>query len=172
MKKENKKEKKKYKMKQVSKTQKFTNARLNAIQALYAAEFSEKSITSIIFQFLNGEIGKSVIEENEKGKEEFIFLADMDHELFTQVVQEASNRKEDLDKIISTAVSEGWQNDRLEALLQAILRAGLAEFFVNPTLDTPIIINEYTDITRSFYDGPEVALVNAVLNKFANIIRE
>ena len=159
-------------MNQISKTQKFTNARLNAIQAVYASEFSDKSIAEIIFQFLNGEIGNDLISENERGKEEFIVIPEMDRELFSKIVQEADNRKEDLDKIISTALSEGWQNDRLEVLLQAILRTGLAEFFVNTSLDTPIIINEYTDIARSFYDGAEVGLVNAVLNKFAKVIRE
>ena len=159
-------------MKQVHKNQKFTNARLNAVQALYACEFSDIPVTKIIFQFLNGEVGNTLINENEKGKEEFIVLSDMDHELFTQIVQEAANRKDDLDKIISTALAEGWQNDRLELLLQSILRAGLSEFFVNTELDSPIIINEYTDIARSFYNGPEIGLVNAVLNKFASIIRE
>ena len=158
-------------MKTVSKTQKFTNARLNAVQALYASEFSDKPINQIIFLFLNGEIGKNVIDENDNGKEEFVVLPDMDHELFSQIVQQASDRKEDLDKIIETAIAEGWQNDRLEVLLISILKAGLAEFFVNTTLDAPIIINEYTDITRSFYDGAEVGLVNAILNKFAKVIR-
>ena len=158
-------------MTQISKTQKFTNARLNAIQALYASEFSDKPIAKIIFQFLNGEMGKNLIYENEKGKEEFVPLTDMDNELFAQIVQEATTRKEDLDKIILDAVSIGWKNDRLELLLQSILRAGLAEFFVNTNLDAPIIINEYTDITRSFYEGAEINLVNAILNKFANIIK-
>ncbi|MBO5997677.1 MAG: transcription antitermination factor NusB [Alphaproteobacteria bacterium] len=156
---------------QVAVTQKFTNARLNAVQALYAAEFSDKPITKIIFQFLNGEIGEKVIVENEKGKEEFVTLPDMDHELFANIVQEAVTRKEDLDKIISEAVISGWENDRIEILLQSILRAGLAEFFANPKLDAPVIINEYTDIARSFYEGPEVALVNAVLNNFAKVIK-
>ena len=63
-------------------TQKFTNARLNAVQALYASQFSDRPITDIIYQFLNGEIGKDVIEENEKGKESFVALPDMDKELF------------------------------------------------------------------------------------------
>ncbi len=152
-------------------TQKFTNARLNAVQALYASQFSDRPITDIIYQFLNGEIGKDVIEENEKGKESFIALPDMDKELFSKIVQEADARKDDLNKTIADAVAAGWENDRLEVLLHSILLAGLAEFFVNQNLDAPIIINEYTDITRSFYEGPEVALVNAVLNKFANAIR-
>ena len=59
-------------MTRISRTQKFTNARLNAIQALYAAEISDTPVNKIIFQFLNGEIGKNIIDENEKGKEEFV----------------------------------------------------------------------------------------------------
>ena len=158
-------------MTKISRTQRFTNARLNAIQAIYASEFSDLPVSQIIFQFLNGEIGKSVIDENEKGKEEFVVLPDMDTELFSKIVQGSENRKEDLSKSILAATSEGWKNERVEILLQSILRAAFTEFIINPSLDAPIIINEYTDITRSFYDGAEVALVNAVLNKFANVIR-
>lgn len=155
----------------MNKTQKFTNARLNAIQALYAAEMNDIPIEKIVFQFLNGEIGRKIIEENEKGSETFVPLTEMDAELFTKIVKEATNRKADIDTTIDGALSQGWDKDRTELLLTSILRAGIAEFFVNMDLDAPIIINEYTDITRSFYDGPEVRLVNAVLDKFSKVIR-
>lgn len=155
----------------LSPTQKFTNARLNAIQALYAAEFNQAPMEQVIFDFLNGKIGSQLLREDEASKEEFIELPVMDKELFAKIAQEAWTRKPELDEIIIKSVQSGWENDRIEMLLQAILRAGLAEFFVNPNLDAPIIINEYTDITRSFYEGAEVALVNAVLNKFARVIR-
>lgn len=155
----------------LSPTQKFTNARLNAIQALYAAEFNQAPMEQVIFDFLNGKIGSQLLREDEASKEEFIELPVMDKELFAKIAQEAWTRKPELDEIIIKSVQSGWENDRIEMLLQAILRAGLAEFFANPNLDAPIIINEYTDITRSFYEGAEVALVNAVLNKFAKVIR-
>ncbi len=150
---------------------KFTNARLNAVQALYALEMNNEVLEKVIFDFLNGQVGQTLLTENEKGKEELVPLPHMDNELFAKIVQEAWTRKEDLDKTISQSVQEGWENNRIELLLQSILRAGLAEFFANPNLDAPIIINEYVDITKSFYDGAESALVNAVLHKFSKVIK-
>lgn len=155
----------------MSKTQKYTNARLNAIQALYASELNDIPLEKIVFQFLNGEIGSKIIEEDEKGRETFLPLNETDAELFTKIVREVQKRKDDIDNTILASFSPGWDKDRIELLLQSILRAGIGEFFAQPNLDAPIIINEYTDITRSFYDGPEVRLVNAVLDKFAKVIR-
>ena len=133
-----------------TKTLKFTNARLNWIQALYALEVNDLPMERVIFDFLNGFVGQTLVKENEDGKEEILPLPDMDKELFSKIVQEAYSRKDELDNVIFAALKEGWENDRIEVLLQSILRAGLAEFFVNPNLDAPIIINEYIDITKSF----------------------
>ena len=155
----------------MKKTQPFTNARLNAVQALYASEMNDEPIQNIIFQFLNGQIGTKIIEENEKGQETFVPIDNMDTALFSKIVQEAAKRKQEIKDIVMKSFSEDWDKDRIELLLQCILTAGICEFFVNPELDAPIIINEYVDITRSFYDGPEVKLVNAVLDNFSKKIR-
>ncbi len=155
----------------MSKTQKFTNARLNAIQALYAAEFKDEPIEKTVYDFLNKNVGNKVIIENEKGDETFVAIADADAELFTNLVKTVKDKKEQIDDIILNSFSQDWDKDRTELLLQNILRTGIAEFFIHPDLDSPIIINEYVDITRSFYDGPEVRVVNAVLDKFAKVIR-
>lgn len=155
----------------MKKTQPFTNARLNAVQALYASEMNDEPIQNIIFQFLNGQIGTKIIEENEKGQETFVPIDNMDTALFSKIVQEAAKRKQEIKDIVMQSFSEDWDKDRIELLLQCILMAGICEFFVNPELDAPVIINEYVDITRSFYDGPEVKLVNAVLDKFSKKIR-
>ena len=154
-----------------AKTLKFTNARLNAIQALYALQVNQLPVEKVIFDFLNGAVGDTLIDEGPEGKENIIPLPDMDKELFSKIVQEAHSRLPELDNVILAALKEGWKNDRIELLLQSILRAGLAEFFVNPDLDAPIIINEYVDITKSFYDEAEPALVNAVLHKFSQLVK-
>ena len=155
----------------MSKTQKFTHARLNAIQALYAAEFKDEPIEKTVYDFLNKGVGHQVIIENEKGDESFVPIADADAQLFTNLVKTVKDKKEQIDEIILNSFSKEWDKDRVELLLQNILRAGIAEFFIHPDLDAPIIINEYVDITRSFYDGPEIRLVNAVLDKFAKVMR-
>ena len=154
----------------MSKTQKFTNARLNAIQALYATEFKDEPIEKTVYDFLNKGVGHQVIIENEKGDERFVPIADADAQLFTNLVKTVKDKKEQIDEIILNSFSQDWDKDRTELLLQNILRTGIAEFFIQPDLDAPIIINEYVAITRSFYEGPEVRVVNAVLDKFITIL--
>lgn len=153
------------------KTQKFTNARLNAIQALYASEFNDIPIEKITHQFLAKDIGRELIFEDEKGNERFVQIAEADDNLFSKLVQTVQDKKTQIDEIILNSFSENWDKERIELLLQNILRTGIAEFYLQPSLDAPIIINEYVDITRAFYDGAEIKLVNAVLDKFSKIIR-
>ena len=41
----------------------------------------------------------------------------------------------------------------------------------NLKTDVPVIINDYVDVTRAFYDGKESGLINAVLDSIAKTIR-
>ena len=153
-------------------TQKFTNARLMAVQAVYAKELSADSWEKIMSRFLMGEIGGQVIKDGIAGREEFIPLEQADAQLFTNLVHAVQENNEHLSQTIRENISKNIDYDRLEFLAKCILKVGLAEFMVNPTLDIPIIINEYTDMARSFFDGSETAIINAMLDKYGKIIRE
>lgn len=149
--------------------QPFTNARLMAVQAYYAKAFSGESWDQIISRFLMEEIGGSVLAGD---KEEVVALTPADKSLFAHLTQYVRDNQADLEKMINSSFSDKIKKDKLELTFKGILLMGAAEFFVNPDLDTPIIINEYVDITRSFYDGAEVKIANAVLDKLAKVIRE
>ena len=149
--------------------QPFTNARLMAVQAYYAKAQSGETWDQVISRFLMEEIGGSVLAgENE----EVIPLEPADKGLFTHLTQYVRDHETDLEKMLDSAFSDKIKKDRIEITFKGILLMGAAEFFVNPELDTPIIINEYVDLTRSFYDGTEVKIANAVLDKIAKVIRE
>lgn len=152
-------------------TLKYTNARLLAVQAIYMSEFSDENPDRIVSRFVLGEVGGQVIVEREKGKEEVIDIQSADLKLFTKIMKEYMDKKESIDETIAAALTGEMTLDRLEIILKCILRAGIAEFYANPKLDAPIIINEYTDIARSFFDGPEVKMVNAILDRFAKVIK-
>lgn len=152
-------------------TLKFTNARLLAVQAIYTHALTDEKWDKITSRFLLGEIGGQLISE-EAGREVYVDVAEADPRLFTKIMDVVKERKTELVDMIKSALNETVQYDRLELTEQCILIAGIAEFYANPKLDAPIIINEYTDITRSFYDGPEVKITNAVLDKFAKVIRD
>ena len=86
-------------------------------------------------------------------------------------MKEYVDKKESIDETITASLIGEMTIERLEMILKCILRAGIAEFYANPKLDAPIIINEYTDIARSFFDGPEVKMVNAILDRFGKVIK-
>lgn len=150
--------------------QPLTNARLMAVQAFYSHAQSGESWDKIISQFLLGEVGGELIQE-EKGTEKYVSLPDADQSLFAHLTQYVRDNEAQLEKIIEDSFSEKIQRDKVDLTLRSILTVGAAEFFVNEKLDSPIIINEYTDITRAFYTGPQIKIVNAILDNLAKILR-
>ena len=153
----------------INSKQPFTNARLMAVQAYYAKSLSGESWDQVISRFLMEEIGGIVLKDD---KEEVVALEPADKSLFAHLTQYVRDNEKDLEKMITSAFSNKIKKDKLETTFKGILLMGAAEFFVNPDLDTPIIINEYVDLARSFYDGTEVKIANAVLDKLAKVIRE
>lgn len=153
-------------------TQKFTNARLLAVQAVYAKEFSPDSWDKITSRFLLGEIGGRVIKDGVAGRESEIDLQPADAKLFTKLIKEVREKEEEINELIQNNMGEKLDYERLEILMKCILKVGIAEFYANPNLDSPIIINEYIELTHSFFEGPETKIVNAILDKFSKVIRE
>ena len=153
-----------------NKNQKYTNARLMAVQAVYAHSQSEEDWNKLISRFLLEEMGGSIIDGDGK-EEKYIALEPADKELFTALVQYVRDNENNLIETIQAALSDKLKNTVLDAVLGALLKVGVAEFYVNPDLDAPIIINEYVDLARSFYDGAEVKITNAVLDKISKVLR-
>ena len=148
----------------------FTNARLLAIQTLYARLMNNEDWDKVMSRALLGELGGQALSEEDK-TEDYVTLPSADSGLYTRIVQSYRDNAEAIDTAIKSSLSENISFDKLETTFLCILRAGLAEFYANPETDAPIIINEYVDITRSFYDGPEVKIANGLLNAFAQVLR-
>lgn len=151
-------------------TLKYTNARLMAVQAVYAHAQSGEDWNQLISRFLLEEVGGSVIADDGKA-EKVVPLEPADKELFSSLTQYVRDHETNLQETIRAALSDNLKNANLDGVLAALLKVGVAEFYVNPDLDTPIIINEYVDLARSFYDGTEVKITNAVLDKVAKVLR-
>jgi N utilization substance protein B len=56
-------------------------------------------------------------------------------------------------------------------VLRAILRAGAWELGARPQTPTRVCISEWVDVAHAFYSGPEPGLVNAVLDRLAQLLR-
>ena len=146
----------------------FTNARLLAVQVLYAHEMGEENWDKLMSKALLGELGGEVLTEKEENR---VKLPAADAGLFTRIVKSYQENAEPIDAAIKSGLSEKIAFDRLELTFLCVLRAGMAEFYADAATDTPVIVNEYVDLTRSFFEGPEVKIANAVLDRFAKVIR-
>jgi N utilization substance protein B len=142
-------------------------ARLAAVQALYQMELSGTSATgaaidAVIREFIAHRIGQEIDGEQ---------YGEVDQALFADIVKGASLRRNDLDRMIASALTEDWPVDRLEAILRAILRAGAYELLERTDVPARVTISEYLDVAHAFFGGKEPNLVNGVLDRLARILR-
>ncbi len=154
----------------MGKVQKYINARLMAVQAVYVHEQTGENWDKIIFRFTSGEAGGKVLKETNNQEEEIV-LDKADTGLFKSLTQEVASAQKNIDNILRSIISEKTDYNRLELVLKCILRVAVAEFYVNQDLPTAIIINEYVDMTGAFFNGSEPSMVNIVLGKFSKTIR-
>lgn len=150
--------------------QKYINARLLTVQAVYAHEQTHEDWEKIKFRFICGDIGGKVLTEKDNREEE-IMLGKADIPLFKNLIQEIIRNGAVIDDMLRQIISEKTDYDKLELVFKCILKVAVAEFYTQPDLPTPIIINEYVDMTRAFFNGDEPSMMNIVLRKAAQTIR-
>ena len=138
-------------------------ARLAAVQALYQMEMSGASTADVIAEF---DAGKLPAETEAR-----ITDSIGDPALFKTLVEKAVDRQATLDRAIARHLGKGWRLERLDAVARAILRAGAAELEQRADIPVAVVIDEYVEIAKRFFDGPEPGFVNATLDACARDLR-
>ncbi len=136
-----------------------TVGRLAAVQALFQIEQTGSSASAVVLEFLTHRLN-----DGEGG------LTKANTTFFTKLTEGAWRAHARSDEIICGALKTGWALDRIESVTRAIFRAALYELLETKT-PSPVIIDEYLNITHNFFDAPEVSFVNGVLNTVAQKIR-
>lgn len=96
-------------------------------------------------------------------------LLEPDQELYVSIVRGIEARRADLEHILKRNISN--EREAFDLLLKSILLCGCFEILAHRDIDAPVIISDWLHVTRAFYDGREVALVNAVLDAVKKIAR-
>ena len=145
------------------KTRTRTASRVAAVQALFQAEQAGDNPETVIDQFVKHRLGDLAGQDGfEDGR-----IPDAEVPLFARVVREAVRRQDAIDPLVSDALPDDWPLARLDPVLRALIRAGVAELTMTDGPPAKVVINEYLDIARGFFTGPEPGLANAVLDKVA-----
>jgi transcription antitermination protein NusB len=138
-------------------------ARLAAVQALYQMDLAGTGLNEIFAEFESHWLGREV-----EGAEYLPAEAAFFRDIVGGVVREQRR----LDPMIDEALTRGWPLKRIEALLRAVLRAGVYELEQRSDIPARVVVTEYVDVANAFVDRDETGMVNAVLDQLARRLRE
>jgi len=138
-------------------------ARLAAVQALYQMEMSGASAEVALDEQVRHATDPDAGSAGQ---------VEPDRQFLGALVRGVDARREEVDRMLGATLSSDWPLVRLEAVLRAILRAGVWELLSRPDIDAAVVITEYVRIAEAFFDGGEPKLVNGVLDRLAVTLRE
>jgi len=137
-------------------------ARLAAVQALYQMDIGGAGVLEIVAEYEAHRLGNEIDGEQYRPADPAWFRA---------VVSGVVENQRALDPEIRASLTEDWPLSRLDATLRAILRAGAWELTAKKDVPIAVIVTEYVDVARAFFDGDEPKIVNAVLDRLARKYR-
>ena len=145
-----------------------TASRVAAVQALFQSEQAQENPETVIDQFVRHRLGQIPGGDGyEDGR-----IPDAEVPLFSSIVRAAIRQQDTIDAMVAEALPSDWPLSRIDPVLRALLRASGAELATSGGAPAKVIINEYLDIARGFFSGPEPGLANAVLDRLARLLRE
>ncbi|MBX9588852.1 MAG: transcription antitermination factor NusB [Hyphomonadaceae bacterium] len=139
-----------------------SRARLAAVQALYQMDMAETDLNEVIDEFKTHRLCTDADDDAVAG-------ADAEH--FAQVLNGVVKRQLELDPMIDQQLATGWRLVRVDAILRAILRAGGFELLELSDIPARVVISEYIDVARAFFESEEPRVVNGVLDQMARKLR-
>jgi len=129
-----------------------SQSRRVALQALYQWQMTNEEIPVIIKQF-----------------NEDALLADLELDLFKELITEVSKKAEDLDALYSDYLDRSVS--RIDPVERAIMRMGVYELQSKIEIPYKVVINESVELAKRFGAEESHKYVNGILDKAAKELR-
>ena len=129
--------------------------RLLAVQASYQISINELSEENSIDSILKTALLQPGLEELKK-RPNFNYAK--------KILSGSINNSDKIDLIIRGSLTSSRKFDKLDKLIQAILRLAIYEISFDIRVPKKVIINEYLNISHIFFSGDESKLVNGILD--------
>ncbi len=133
-------------------------ARLAAVQALYQMDVGRQSLEDTLSQFGTIHVGREI-----EGEE----YLPADADFFRQIVTGVIKAQLQIDPAVDAGLADSWPMGRIDATLRAILRAAAFELLRRKDIPSRVVITEYVDVAKAFYEDEAPKMVNAVLDQIA-----
>lgn len=137
-------------------------ARLSAVQALYQMEIGGTGLAETVAEYENFRLGREVDGET--------YLA-ADAGWFRSIVGGVVRDQAVIDPTIHEALTDDWPLSRIDSTLRAILRSAVFELKNRPDVSARVIVSEYVEVAKAFFDADEPKMVNGVLDRIARDLR-
>ncbi|MBC7311294.1 MAG: transcription antitermination factor NusB [Rhizobium sp.] len=137
-------------------------ARLAAVQALYQMDIGGTGVLEVVSEYETHRLGQEVDGDT---------YLKADASWFRSIVAGVVRDQKAIDPMIAKALQDDWALSRIDSTVRAILRAGTFELLERKDVPVPVIVTEYVEIARAFFEDEEPKLVNAVLDRIAKQVR-
>jgi N utilization substance protein B len=137
-------------------------ARLAAVQGLYQMDLAQTDLNAVIDEFISH---RFTALDSETA------VAGADATFFTELLRGVVRRQRDIDPLVDQQLATGWRLARVDSILRAALRAGVFELLERLDVPPRVVITEYVEVAKAFFEGDEPKVVNAVLDKLARKLR-
>ena len=133
-------------------------ARLAAVQALYQMDVGRQTLEDTLAQFGAFHLGREIEGEQ---------YLPADADFFGQIVRGVTKNQLEIDPAIDKALADDWPMERIDSTLRAILRAAAFELLRRRDIPARVVITEYVDVARAFFEEDASGMVNAALDSIA-----
>lgn len=139
-----------------------TVARLAAVQALYQMELAGAGVETVIREFSDHRFDDRLEDE---------LMAEADEAYFAEIARGVVADQAQVDAAVTKRLAEGWRLARLDATLRALLRSGAWELMKRPDTPREVVLDEYVELAKAFFDDRDARFVNAALDGVARDVR-
>ena len=131
-----------------------SSSRLFAVQILYEMELNDKSY-ELILEALSDDYFLELEKINNNGKPSKNYIE--------KLIKGVSNNQKEIDELISRNLTNRKLSN-LDSLMRSILRISVYELIYEFKIPKKVVLNEYIEIAKLFFNGEEPSLINAVLD--------
>ena len=137
-------------------------ARLVAVQSVYQMLHLGLTADDVVDDYLHHRLG---LEEDGE-----LYVA-ADTAMLRDIVQGVAAQQDHLSGMLTEALKPAHEWARTDVLIQANLLCGAYELLTQVATPSGIIVNDYLEVTKAFYDPPIPGLVHAVLDRISKVLR-
>ena len=138
-------------------------ARLAAVQALYQMDIGGTGLTETVAEYENFRLGREVDGETYR---------EADAAWFRGIVGGVVAEQMRIDPMIHRNLPASWPLSRIDSTMRAVLRAGVFELMKRRDVDAKVVVTEYVEVAKAFFEGEEPRVVNGVLDRMARELRD